>query len=85
MKITTEENTMANSKHGMTVYRMLTTCTGWDLADGSSEKKVTAICYQDVHVCASQTINNSQSCMFCTYNGALFCSSFTLLAQEQLA
>ena len=22
----------------MTVYRILTTCTGWDLADGSSEK-----------------------------------------------
>ena len=43
---------MANSKHGMTVYRILTTCTGWDLAEGSSKKK-RLICYQDVQVCAS--------------------------------
>jgi len=52
--MTTEENTIANSKHGMTVYRILTTCTGWDLTDGSSEK-IISICYQDVQVGASQT------------------------------
>ena len=36
--MTTDANTMANSRHGMTVYRILTTCTDGDLADGSSEK-----------------------------------------------
>ena len=36
--MTTEENATPKSKHGMTVYRILTTCTGRDLADGSSEK-----------------------------------------------
>ena len=37
IQIITVENTMANSRHGMTVYRILTTCTG----NGSSvERKI---------------------------------------------
>ena len=59
--MTTEENTMANNRHGMTVYRILTTCTGWDLADGSSEKShqfVTKM-FMFVVVVLLKLINNS--------------------------
>ena len=60
MKMTTEENTMANSKHGMTVYRMLTTCTGWDLADGSSRKKSQEFVIMMFKFVLLKPINNSQ-------------------------
>lgn len=38
MMITTNEKTMANNRHGITVYKMLTICTDGEAVDISSER-----------------------------------------------